>query len=282
MPVDVFRRKLQNQLPAEVRVLDAHEVPVKYLNGRLSETINQLLYAAEYVVAAEVLPIETEEEAKVGAGPGPEGEGAQVQQQQQQQPPLAVSERQWREWAAQIMNMPSFEISRAAKAGDKRDKVVDLRKQLLELSIYAGDAPLPAVMQASWQPPEGAQNVVVLRFAGVHDPAAGTLRPESVLHMLASVSGYELELLHAHRCQFRLHTPQAPRPNMQFLKGAVQHDAFMALLRRWDGSSLAQGTQVVPKFERPPAEPVVKKPKKKESWRGNRYGCKKKASAAAS
>eukprot|EP00271_Cylindrocystis_brebissonii_P008744 TRINITY_DN23231_c0_g1_i1.p1 TRINITY_DN23231_c0_g1~~TRINITY_DN23231_c0_g1_i1.p1 ORF type:complete len:1124 (-),score=218.73 TRINITY_DN23231_c0_g1_i1:324-3695(-) len=211
MPLQAFVSQLQKQLPKEVRVGKVEEVPIKRIDGKLTESLTQLLCGEEYLLVLT--------------------------------PPEALASLEKADAAVEAVRaLPTF-VANVVSKGGKKNQMVDLRPRLLDLEVVEHSRKrLPESVRMTI---EGLPHLLVLRYIGSIHPSEGTLRPQGVLQMLQAVSGSPdaLQIVHVHRTNLLLRPPSEAKLNHRLLRSAVQDDAFRALYRRFDGTSQLSGTQ---------------------------------------
>ncbi|CAI7871668.1 unnamed protein product [Closterium sp. NIES-53] len=220
------KRKLQEQLPDEVPVLDAWEEPIFRADKKNTDTLTKQLHAIEYLL---LLRVECDAQG---------AEGAEVADRSLQE--------QVEEWVQGVLALPSFTVTLQKKQGAK-PKETDLRARLHELRALPQGSALPSAMRLSCNDAAafaaGSSSSVVVSYVGQHTTDGGTLRPEGVLTMLSEVSGRTIHLVHAHRAKLHLSPPSQPKIDFAKLRSIGNDEAFRSLYRRFDGTSRLNDTQ---------------------------------------
>ena len=248
---------LERALPEGMRIKSVEEIPVTYMNKTVTESMNELLTAATFIVhvaypgAVKAPEIASASGAApvwdVDGGPGgldkANGKKAEVETDAFEDPAetarvwrelnekaSAVTMDNWRKWVRDTVAMNSFEIEKTSKRGRRRK--VDLRTQLINLEVIdeaqtrelldGDDVPIPR----RWQP-----GTVCLKFTGEYTGAGG-LSVDGMLQMLSSQAGATIEHLHSHRTDIHLREMVKPPPDRLWLTNMVRTEAFMALERR--------------------------------------------------
>ncbi|CAI5488388.1 unnamed protein product [Closterium sp. Naga37s-1] len=167
------KKKLQEQLPDEVPVLDAWEEPIFRADKKNTDTLTKQLYAIEYLLLLRV------------EGDAQGAEGAEVTDRSLQE--------QVEEWVQGVLALPSFTVTLQKKQGAK-PKETDLRARLHELRALPQGSALPSAMRLSCNDAaafaagsSSSSSSVVVSYVGQHTTDGGTLRPEGVLTMLSEV-----------------------------------------------------------------------------------------------
>mmetsp|Transcript_11804 Transcript_11804/g.28601 ORF Transcript_11804/g.28601 Transcript_11804/m.28601 type:complete len:1155 (-) Transcript_11804:126-3590(-) len=264
------RASLSNQLPAGMRITEVEELDINYLNGKVLETMNDLLTSAEFLVHVAVPGAVARPGVSSGVGEAPswdvEGGGAYFdagkngdgipdadvsadEEEDAEEAATAaaafaaeaeaaanVTPEDWRRWVAATLAKTSYKITKKSKKGNSRQ--VDLRPQLLELEYLDQDAVTAALAGKQVPiPPTLQPGTALLRFKGEYTGAGG-LSVEGMAKVLGSgAGGMEMQVLHAHRTAIHLSANKPPGVDAEtklWLDNMCRAEAFMAIERQWE------------------------------------------------
>ncbi|MEG3846630.1 TIGR03960 family B12-binding radical SAM protein [Microcoleus sp. herbarium19] len=172
-PIDVadFRQKLALNLPENIPIYSVEPIDLK------APSANQLLEAAEYVIAVAVAGALTEND-----GLEPEN-AADV---------CVAPSANWEAWVETIVQTKAFWRVHTTKSGKTQD--VNLRDRLYKLELVNDKS-------AESHKSEGR---AVLRFTGSCRSDGNLLKPEHIAFMLEQVSQHQMQLLEVQRTQLIL------------------------------------------------------------------------------
>ncbi len=187
MDPEVVRQALAAQLPPGMPVYAAEVVPP----GTAAAT--KLLEQADYTIT--LVPMGDDPATELASEPQPSLELAQP----------SVDSTQWQAWINLVLAASTLMSEHTTKSGKVHQ--VNLRDRLLHLAI----APPPS-QAAGFEERGGDRPLlpgqITLHYSGVCTGDGTSLRPEHVLTMLEQVSQQFFQLLHVHRTNLRLQSPQ--------------------------------------------------------------------------
>lgn len=262
-------RDLAAALPEGMRIQSVKEVPIKFLNGTVTPSMSELLTSATFIVHVAVPGAVKAPDIALSAGAAPvydvdggpggldnsageknddddnDEEFEDPEETARAWAELSAKAAQttmddWKSWVASVKALEKFESKKTSKRGNSR--VIDLRKQLVDLEVLHDDAirdllcgkddvPIPRELQPG---------TVCLKFTGEYTGAGG-LSVDGMLKMLSSVAGVRVEPLHSHRTAIHLREMTPPPPDKLWLTNVVRAEAFMAIERRWSATGSNRG-----------------------------------------
>ena len=173
MDITNFRQRLTEQLPPEMPVYSAEEVPVK------SPAATKLLEQAEYYISL----VPTSPSA-------PRQTADQV---------TSIPWEQWQAWVDQVLSTETILAEHTSKSGKMRQ--VNLRDRLSQLSLVSPSQHPEAGMHLTQTilSEVDPSNSPLLHYTGSCRNDGTMLRPEHVVQMLEHVAQTSFQLIHVHR-----------------------------------------------------------------------------------
>ena len=269
-------RDLASALPQGMQIQDVEEIPIKYLNGTVTESMSELLTSATFIVHVAVPGAVKAPDVKLAAnaaapvydvdgGPGgldkaggkpksdnddddDDDDDAFEDPEETARAWAELSARaaettteDWTRWVAACLALDAFPIKKTSKRGNSR--TVDLKKQLIDLQVLDDDA-VREMLGGEYDVPiprELQPGTACLKFTGEYTGAGG-LSVDGMLQMLSSVAGVKIEPLHSHRTSIHLREMTPPPPDKLWLTNITRAEAFMAMERQWDESARRRGS----------------------------------------